>query len=46
MELFLKSNTQETFLIQLIVDYLKLEQKNKVQVVTFSKVNLIIFREH
>lgn len=38
MELFLKPNTPETFLIELVVDYLKLQQKNKVQIVNLSRV--------
>lgn len=45
MELFLKNNTPETFLIELLVDYLKLAQRNKVQIIHLSKVSITLLRE-
>lgn len=40
MELFLEAGTGDSFLIELIAHYLKLEQRNKVKIIHLSQVQV------
>lgn len=42
MELFLEAGQNYAFLIELIVDYLKLDQRNKIKLVHLSQVVILL----